>query len=221
MYGQDGMTYKNSSYSALERAKDLLQRMTWEEKIGLMGGIRVLLGANLTFNETTYNSIHELQNGILGNFSDSLMLPYIQQEIMLNHIYLSGFRYNLNNALDVLPIANKIRAQETSESLLEIPYITVTDSVNSIYLPGGTLFPSTLSMSAWWNIPLYEQVISAIRDENVATGVRWVLSPELDVARELRNGRVGEMNLTFELGGEKKGKVVLINFHTGMGRTNI
>lgn len=68
------MTYKNSSYSALERAKDLLQRMTWEEKIGQMGGVRVLLGANLTFNETTYNSIHELQNGILGNFSDSLML---------------------------------------------------------------------------------------------------------------------------------------------------
>jgi beta-glucosidase len=76
MYGQDGMTYKNSSYSALERAKDLLRRMTWEEKIGQMGGVRVLLGANLTFNETTYNSIHELQNGILGNFSDSLMLPY-------------------------------------------------------------------------------------------------------------------------------------------------
>lgn len=48
-------------------------------------------------------------------------------------------------------------------------------------------------MSASWNLPLYEQVISAIRDENVAIGVRWVLSPELDVARELRNGRVGEM----------------------------
>lgn len=112
---------------------------------------------------------------------------------MLNHIYLSGFGYNLNNALDVLPIANKIRAREINESRLEIQYITVTDSVNSIYLPGETLFPSTLSMSASWNLPLYEQVISAIRDENVAIGVRWVLSPELDVARELRNGRVGEM----------------------------
>lgn len=66
------MIYKNSSYSALERATDLLQRMTWAEKIGHMGGVRVLLGANLAFNETTYNSTHELQSGILGNSSDSI-----------------------------------------------------------------------------------------------------------------------------------------------------
>lgn len=112
---------------------------------------------------------------------------------MLNSIYLSGFGYNLNNALDVLPIANTIRAQEINESRLGIPYITVTDSVNSIFLPGGTLYPATLSMSASWNLQLYEQVISAIREENVAIGVRWVLSPELDVGRELRYGRVGEM----------------------------
>lgn len=88
VYSQDEMIYKNSSYSALERATDLLQRMTWAEKIGQMGGVRVLLGTNLAFNETTYDSTHELQNGILGNSFVSLMLRYIQQKKMLNHIYL-------------------------------------------------------------------------------------------------------------------------------------
>ena len=40
---------------------------------------------------------------------------------------------------------------------------------------------------------MYEQVIAAIRDEHMALGTHWVLSPELDVAKEPRNGRVGEM----------------------------
>ena len=48
-------------------------------------------------------------------------------------------------------------------------------------------------MSASWNLPLYEQAISCIRDEHVSIGVRWVLSPELDVGKEPRYGRVGEM----------------------------
>lgn len=40
---------------------------------------------------------------------------------------------------------------------------------------------------------MYEQVVAAIRDENMALGTHWVLSPELDVAKDPRNGRVGEM----------------------------
>ena len=108
------------------------------------------------------------------------------------NIYL-GFGNQLNMALDVLPIANQVREQQQRESRLGIPYIIVTDSVNSIFLAGGTLFPPTLSMSASWNVPLYEQAISYIRDEHVSIGVRWVLSPELDVGKEPRYGRVGEM----------------------------
>ena len=66
-YGtQDKLVYKDPSYTALERATDLLERMTWEEKVGQMGGVRALLGADLAFNETSYNSIRQLQNGILG-----------------------------------------------------------------------------------------------------------------------------------------------------------
>lgn len=60
-------------------------------------------------------------------------------------------------------------------------------------ISGGTLFPGALSMGSTWNIPLYEQAVAAIRDENVAMGTRWVLSPEVDLAKDPRNGRNGEM----------------------------
>lgn len=84
-----------------------------------------------------------------------------------------------------------VREEQLNSS--KVPWITVTDSVNSIYVPGGTVFPATLSLSTSWNLSLYEQVVAAIRDENMALGTHWVLSPELDVARDPRYGRVGEM----------------------------
>ena len=76
---------------------------------------------------------------------------------------------------------------------LNIPLINVADSVNGVTLYNATLFPATLSMSSSWNIDLFFQVIDAISVENRVLGIHWVFSPELDLAREPRYGRVGEM----------------------------
>lgn len=99
----------------------------------------------------------------------------------------------LNQPRDALPYLNTVREEQINSTRLGIPYITITDSVNGILLINGTLFPATLGMAASWNVPLYEQAIAAIRDENHALGVHWVLSPEVDLGLDPRNGRVGEM----------------------------
>lgn len=109
------------------------------------------------------------------------------------YFHPAGFGDNYNLASDVLPLANIVREEQINSTDLGIPYITVTDSLNSIYTTGGTMFPSSLSLGASFNIPLYEQVVGVIRDENVALGTRWVLSPELDLAKEPHGGRIGEM----------------------------
>ncbi|KAK5036534.1 hypothetical protein LTS07_002261 [Exophiala sideris] len=159
-------TWMDTSLSAQQRADALLPHLTWDEKVAQMGGIRQLLSANSTFNQTLYDSLYPLQHGIL------------------------SYGSQLNQAQTVLPYANMVREQQRNNSL--VPWITVTDSVNSIYLPGGTMFPATLSLSTSWNLTLYEQVVAAIRDENVALGTHWVLSPELEVSKDPRYGRVGE-----------------------------
>ncbi|XHF99604.1 hypothetical protein AWENTII_003102 [Aspergillus wentii] len=143
--------------------------MTWQEKIGQTGGNRRLLSDNLFFNKTLYDILYPLENGNIGYGSQA------------------------NTAQDAIPIVNRIRTSEYNNSRLHIPYITVTDSVNGIYLRGGTLFPSTLAVGSSWNIPLYQKVVAAIRDENMVIGTHWVLSPELDLAQDPRNGRLGEM----------------------------
>ncbi|KAI1209302.1 glycoside hydrolase family 3 protein [Annulohypoxylon truncatum] len=164
--------YLDSSLSPKERAADLLQRMTWEEKVGQLGGVRRTLvhtNGQATFNKTAFDAVHKTQNGQIG----------------------LGAQYNY--AKDVLPVVNGLRAEQINSTRLGIPYVVITDSINSMWVSGGTLFPGAVSMASSWNLDLYEQVVAAIRDENHALGVNWVLSPELDIAYDPRNGRNGEM----------------------------
>ncbi|KAK5126613.1 hypothetical protein LTR85_009547 [Meristemomyces frigidus] len=159
-----GAAYSNVTKSPRQRAEALLEQMTWAEKVGQMGGIRRLFSADLAFNKTSYAEIRTLQNGMI------------------------GYGSYMNKAQDVLPLVNAIRADR-----LNIPYITMTDSVNGILLVGGSVFPGSLTMSSSWNPALYGEAIAAIREESLAMGTRWVLSPELDIGKEPRYGRVGEM----------------------------
>jgi beta-glucosidase-like glycosyl hydrolase len=98
-----------------------------------------------------------------------------------------------NWAGDIMDTVNKLRQEQVNSSRLHVPYITVTDSVNGLFISGGTVFPSNLAMSASFNLPLFKSAIEAIREEQLSIGVRWVLSPSLDVAREPRYGRIGEL----------------------------
>ncbi|RYP40333.1 hypothetical protein DL767_001790 [Monosporascus sp. MG133] len=166
------LPYLDSSLSPSERAADLLGRMTWEERVGQLGGIRRAMSrvnGQPSFNRTSFEEIRESQNGNIG----------------------LGVQFNY--AENVLPVVNQLRAEQINNTRLGIPYITIADSVNGIWVSGGTLFPGTITMSCSWNLDLFEQAIAAIRDENLALGITWALSPEVDIARDPRNGRNNEM----------------------------
>lgn len=98
-----------------------------------------------------------------------------------------------NWILDALPLVNDVREKEIKNSRLHIPFITVTDSVNGLFISGGTVFPSNLAMSSTFNFPLFKNITAAIREEQLSIGVNWVLSPPLDIAWEPRYGRIGEL----------------------------
>lgn len=51
---------------ARQRAQQLLDQMTWKEKIGQMGGIRQILPRGVEFNQTFFDDLYELQNGNIG-----------------------------------------------------------------------------------------------------------------------------------------------------------
>ncbi|KAK6814628.1 hypothetical protein RU639_009567 [Aspergillus parasiticus] len=164
--------HSETSVGALhrQRAEALLDQMTWDEKVGQMGGIRRLLNSGPEIDEENYE--------------------YRQAEYQNGNI---GFGATLNWADDILPLTNEVRQRQINESRLHIPFITVTDSINSLYLSGGTIFPSNLAMAATFNIPLFREGVAALREEQLAIGVSWVLSPPLDIAWEPRYSRIGEL----------------------------
>lgn len=66
---RDSAAYLDTSLSPTDRAADLVQHMTWEEKVSHLGGVRRGFGTSdgrPTFNRTTYETVRSTQNGQIG-----------------------------------------------------------------------------------------------------------------------------------------------------------
>jgi hypothetical protein len=72
--------YLDPKLPARDRAVDLLGRMTLEEKVGQLGGIRRVASRSngkLTFNQTSFEHIRETQNGQIGRRALQLIHSHI------------------------------------------------------------------------------------------------------------------------------------------------
>ncbi|KPM35805.1 hypothetical protein AK830_g10783 [Neonectria ditissima] len=176
-------TYLNPKAPRDKRVKDLLSRMCWDEKVTQLGGVGGILGQNNTLDVQDYRKKARLHNGTICK----LFAP----KTSLQRLTSPGSY--LNYAEDAVPVLSDLIVASKKEHRLGIPCVHIADAVNGPTFRGTTLFPSTLSMAMSWNLPLYTEVAEVLRDELMACGVNWVLSPEVDVARDPRNGRVGEM----------------------------
>lgn len=67
--GKNGDIYKDTTCTSSQRAHDLLSRMSWTEKVKQLGGIRQVLGENMSFNKTKFDIFNEAQNGNIGTWS--------------------------------------------------------------------------------------------------------------------------------------------------------
>lgn len=89
---------------------------------------------------------------------------------------------------------NIVRAQELAkETRLQIPLIIGEDCIHGhSFWPGATIFPTQLGMAATWDRELVYRVGRVTAKEAAATGTHWTFSPVLDIARDLRWGRINE-----------------------------
>ena len=160
--------YKNSKLPIDKRVSDLLKRMTLEEKIAQLSeaGCDDMKEDNNV--KTTKFIANTYKNGI-GS--------------------IHGFTLNVNQYAKAV---NKIQKFLTEDTRLGIPAIFLSESLHGLVQDGATIFPQSIGMASSWNPELVFEVGSAIRKEVKAIGASQVLSPNLDVARELRWGRVEE-----------------------------
>ena len=88
--------------------------------------------------------------------------------------------------------ANQLQ-KYASESRLGIPLIIGIDAIHGNGLVNGsTIYPSPLTMASSWNLDLVRQSSVETALEMRATGSQWTFTPNIDIARDPRWGRVGE-----------------------------
>ena len=75
---------------------------------------------------------------------------------------------------------------------LGIPVIPFEEAVHGLYGKGATVFPAAIALAATWDTALMGRVATAIASESRTRGVRQILSPVINIANDVRWGRVEE-----------------------------
>jgi beta-glucosidase len=87
-------------------------------------------------------------------------------------------------------LANTIQKWVMENSRLGIPAIYIEEGLHEV--SNGTVFPAPINLSATWDPSLARRTGAAIAAESRAAGIDMVLAPVLDLAREPRWGRIEE-----------------------------
>ena len=174
--------YLDSNYSYQERVDDLLSRMTIEEKVAQMCQY---VGLNyLESDEDTLN-VQEILNSDSKASYKGFFKKDIAQMVVDGKIgsFLHVLEPKESNALQTLAL----------KSRLKIPLIIGIDAIHGNgMVKGSTVYPSPISISSTFSDTLSFLVGQQTGLEMRATGAQWAFTPNIDVLRDPRWGRVGE-----------------------------
>jgi len=175
VWSQTTTNYKRSDLPIEERVKDLLQRMTPEEKFWQLFMIPGDLG----------NDPSKYKNGIFGFQVNTVQQQQGAAAQLLN--YKSG-----QTAQQTLAKINEIQKYFVEQTRLGIPIIAFDEALHGLVRDEATAFPQAIALAATWDTLLMGQVASAIAKETKARGIRHILSPVVNIATDVRWGRVEE-----------------------------
>ena len=87
---------------------------------------------------------------------------------------------------------NAIQRFFREKTRLGIPIIPFEEALHGLVHPGATMFPQAIGLAASWDTGLVSRVAAAIARETRSRGIRQVLSPVVNLASDVRWGRVEE-----------------------------
>jgi beta-glucosidase len=95
-------------------------------------------------------------------------------------------------ASDCADMYQELQTYLLTKTRLGIPILTAAEGIEGIIQNGCTVFPQALAQGSTFNPQLIQKMTEAAGSEASAIGIHQILSPVLDLARELRWGRVEE-----------------------------
>lgn len=160
--------YRNPALPAEVRAADLLKRMTIEEKIAQISHLH-------SWNVFDGQILNREK---LADFCKDRGFGFFE-----------GFPLSAENCRETF---REIQTYMIQETRLGIPAFPVAESLHGVVHDGATIYPQNIALGSTFNKELAYQKAKYISGELNTMGVRQVLSPCIDVVRELRWGRVEE-----------------------------
>ena len=165
------LPYKDANVKVEERVKDLMKRMTIEEKVSQM-------------LKLSLENIKRDENGKVPE--EALKLLFNGQSIGC----LDPPRTNIEDIAAISQAADQYLRKNTR---LGIPAIQVELSgMHGILAHGATNFPQTIGQGSTWNPEMIRKMAEVIAYEGSLAGCDQAFSPLFDLARDPRYGRVEE-----------------------------
>lgn len=172
---QSRLPYKDPKLPVSARVKDLLARMTPEEKFWQL----FMIPGDLGKSPSQYrDGIFGLQVSAASQGGDaaSQLLQYGTAE----------------NGLALAKKINTIQRYFVEHTRLGIPMIAFDESLHGLVRGGATSFPQAIALAASWDTALMREVAHAIALETGSRGIRQVLTPVVNIASDVRWGRTEE-----------------------------
>lgn len=169
------LPYRDPSLAVETRVQDLLKRMTLEEKLWQLF---MAPGDPAEEPETFRHGVFGLQfaTRATGGGAAQQMLAY-------------------GSTASAAAMAAQINAAQrffVTETRLGIPIIPFDEALHGLVREGATAFPQAIGLAATWDPELIQRVAAAIARETRSRGIRQVLSPVVNLATDVRWGRVEE-----------------------------
>ena len=183
-----GPVYRDAKAPVEARVRDLLRRMTLEEKVGQMD--QIVIGK--------LKAASPPANGDCNGGNNDPLQPVCLEKVLITDRTGSILAGGTDNPKDNTGRGwaeqyNTIQRYAIEHSRLHIPIIFGVDAVHGLGHPfEATLFPQSIGMGATWDVALAEAAGRATRQQLLATGGNWNFAPVQDLARDNRWGRYYE-----------------------------
>ncbi|GAO43137.1 glycoside hydrolase family 3 N-terminal domain-containing protein [Flavihumibacter petaseus] len=184
LHAQEKLPYKNPKLSSSERARDLISRMTLEEKVGQLLCPMGWEMYERKGNDVTYSAKYK---ALIDSQHVGMFWAVFRADPWTKKTLANGLTPEL-----AAKAANALQQYAMEKTRLGIPVFIAEEAPHGHMAIGTTVFPVGIGLASTWNTSLQEQVFQAIAKEVRLQGAHIGYGPVLDLSREPRWSRVEE-----------------------------